>query len=100
VVFREIKMGKWVLNTTNMTTPPQSNKSLKKNGLSQPPKVHYFAYMRRSTTKEEQSESLIQQEEGVKTIAQGIGVSLTEIHPFTESRSGFENRYRCALGKG
>ena len=33
---------------------------------------HIFAYMRRGTKKEEQAESLLQQEEGIKNIATSL----------------------------
>jgi DNA invertase Pin-like site-specific DNA recombinase len=55
--------------------------------------------MRRSTKKEEQSESLLQQAEGIKNIANTLNISLNDIRFFTESRSGFENRTRQEWNK-
>jgi uncharacterized protein (UPF0335 family) len=60
----------------------------------EPWKVYYFAYMRRSTTKIEQAESLLQQEEGIKSMAQELGISLDDIRSYSESKSWFENRTR------
>ena len=53
-----------------------------------------FAYMRRSTTKIEQEDSLPQQEEGIEYIAKELWIDYSTIIPFTESKSGFENRTR------
>ena len=53
-----------------------------------------FAYMRRSTTKKEQASSLPQQEEWIELIAKALGINYTDIVPYTESRSGYENRTR------
>lgn len=53
-----------------------------------------FAYMRRSTTKKEQASSLPQQEEWIELIAKALGISYADIKPYTESRSGYENRTR------
>ena len=53
-----------------------------------------FAYMRRSTTKKEQASSLPQQEEWIELIAKALGINYADIVPYTESRSGYENRTR------
>lgn len=53
-----------------------------------------YAYMRRSTTKREQEDSLLQQEEGITHIAKELGIPLESIRKFTESKSGYENRTR------
>lgn len=53
-----------------------------------------YAYLRRSTSKEEQSESLLQQEEWITFIASQLGIEIKEIIFFEETRSGFENRSR------
>jgi hypothetical protein len=78
---------------------PQQDKDQKKKEVSKTPQVHIFAYMRRSTKKEEQAESLLQQEEGIKNIAQKLNINLGDIRFFTESRSGFENRTRKEWSK-
>jgi hypothetical protein len=53
-----------------------------------------FAYMRRSTTKKEQASSLPQQEEWIELIAKTLWIDYSDIIPYTESRSGYENRTR------
>ncbi len=60
---------------------------------------YFFAYMRRSTKKEEQAESLLQQEEWIKNIATKLGIPLSKIRFFTESKSWFENRTRREWGR-
>lgn len=53
-----------------------------------------FAYLRRSTKKSEQADSLLQQSEWVHYIAKIYWISECDIIYFIESRSGFENRTR------
>lgn len=58
-----------------------------------------FAYLRRSTPKEEQRESLIQQEDGINSIVKKLGLGKEEIYYFAETFSGFENKKRKEWGK-
>ena len=53
-----------------------------------------FAYMRRSTSKIEQEDSLEKQEDCIDVIAQDHRIDESHIIAFTETRSGFENRKR------
>lgn len=53
-----------------------------------------FAYLRRSTKKKEQEDSLPQQEEGLVSMSKMLGFSLDSVNKFIESRSGFENKTR------
>lgn len=53
-----------------------------------------FAYMRRSTTKEEQGNSLIQQEEMIDRITKELWINIADVSTYIESRSGFENKTR------
>ncbi|MEI7563172.1 MAG: hypothetical protein WCJ39_05970 [bacterium] len=50
-------------NKSPMTTPKVTEK---------PHKTRIFAYLRRSTSKEEQKESLIQQEDGIDSIVKKL----------------------------
>lgn len=61
--------------------------------------VRIFAYLRKSTDKEEQKDSITQQEEGVERIAKELGLDMSKITNFTETKSGFENRKRVEWGK-
>lgn len=61
--------------------------------------VPIFAYLRRSTNKKEQEDSLIQQEDGISTIVKRLGLGERKIRYFAETRSGFENRKRKEWGK-
>lgn len=53
-----------------------------------------FAYLRRSTSKTEQSESLIQQEDGIDSIVKKLWFEKENIMYFAETYSGFENKKR------
>ncbi len=53
-----------------------------------------FAYLRRSTAKLEQSESLIQQEDGIDSIVRKLWYEKEDIQYFAETYSGFENKKR------
>lgn len=66
--------------------------AIEKNKLST--KVPIFAYLRRSTSKEEQAESLIQQEDGIGSIVKKLGFEKEDIVYFAETYSGFENKRR------
>ena len=55
---------------------------------------HIFAYLRRSTSKKEQEDSLIQQEDGIKNIVSRLSMENEEIIYFAETFSGFENKKR------
>jgi hypothetical protein len=57
-------------------------------------KTPIFAYLRRSTAKIEQSESLIQQEDGIDSIVRKLWYEKEEIKYFAETYSGFENKKR------
>ncbi len=58
-----------------------------------------FAYLRRSTSKIEQSESLIQQEDGIFSIVKKLWLEKQEIRYFAETYSGFENKRRKKWGE-
>lgn len=58
-----------------------------------------FAYLRRSTSKKEQAESLIQQEDGIGNIVKRLGLEKESIVYFAETRSGFENKKRKKWGE-
>lgn len=58
-----------------------------------------FAYLRRSTSKVEQSESLIQQEDGIFSIVKKLWLEKEEIRYFAETYSGFENKRRKKWGE-
>jgi hypothetical protein len=83
-------MRKTPSNSTHRKVPLQT---LSKTGKT------IFAYMRRSTTKAEQADSLPQQEEGIEYIAKELWIEFSKITLFTESRSGFENRTRKEWNK-
>ncbi len=53
-----------------------------------------FAYMRKSTNKQEQELSLVQQEEWISELAKHLWVDLSRIKTFAETHSGFENKKR------
>ncbi len=65
----------------------QQNKSLSKD-------TSIFAYLRRSTNKEEQRESLIQQEDGIGSIVKRLKFEKEKVRVFGETFSGFENKKR------
>ncbi len=58
-----------------------------------------FAYLRRSTSKEEQAESLIQQEDGIGSIVKKLWLDGENIVYFAETYSGFENKKRKKWGE-
>ena len=53
-----------------------------------------FAYLRRSTAKKEQADSLIQQEDGIDSIVKRLWYENEDIRYFAETFSGFENKKR------
>ncbi len=59
--------------------------------------VPIFAYLRRSTNKVEQSESLIQQEDGIDSMVKKLWYENEHIQLFSETRSGFENKKRVCF---
>ncbi len=71
-----------------------------RNSYSESEKAEYsketpvFAYMRRSTNKVEQEDSLEKQEDCIDEIAMKHEIDERRIIAFTETRSGFENRKR------
>ena len=73
--------------------------SEKRQILSFNENIPVFAYLRRSTPKEEQRESLIQQEDGINSIVKKLGLEKEEIYYFAETFSGFENKKRKEWGK-
>lgn len=58
-----------------------------------------FAYLRRSTTKKEQEESLMQQEDGIDSIVKKLWYEKEDIRYFAETYSGFENKKRKQWGQ-
>lgn len=70
-----------------------------KNINIDPDDLNIFAYLRRSTDKEEQKDSITQQEEGIERIAKELGFDMGKIRNFTETKSGFENRKRVEWKK-
>ncbi len=58
-----------------------------------------FAYLRRSTSKVEQSTSLIQQEDGIFSIVKKLWFEKENIKYFAETYSGFENKKRKKWGE-
>lgn len=73
-----------------MTTPKVTENSYK---------TRIFAYLRRSTSKEEQKESLIQQEDGIDSIVRKLWLEKENIRYFAETYSGFENKKRKQWGE-
>ncbi len=62
--------------------------------FSQTTQTPIFAYLRRSTKKAEQENSLIQQEDGIQSLIRRLGLDADSVRYFAESRSGFENKKR------
>ena len=58
-----------------------------------------FAYMRRSTSKIGQADSLIQQEDGIDSMVRKLGYENETIKYFAETHSGFENKKRKKWGE-
>ena len=56
--------------------------------------IPVFAYMRKSTSKKEQEESIEQQQEGIQHLSQELGINLKHVRIYSETKSGFENRSR------
>lgn len=66
---------------------------IKKESVSHT-KIPIFAYLRRSTSKEEQAESLIQQEDWIWSIVKKLWFEKESIQYFAETYSWFENKNR------
>lgn len=58
-----------------------------------------FAYLRRSTSKKEQEDSLLQQKDGVNSIIKKLGLKTEKVRYFIETESWFENTNRKEWGK-
>lgn len=82
----------------NLKNTMQTLTTMKNTNIA-PEDVCIFAYLRKSTDKEEQKDSITQQEEGVERIAKELGLDMSKITNFTETKSGFENRKRVEWGK-
>ncbi len=61
--------------------------------------VPIFAYLRKSTNKKEQEDSLVQQEDGISSIVKKLRLEGQEIRYFAETFSWFENKKRKEWGK-
>jgi len=64
----------------------QTLTTMKKNNITSED-VHIFAYLRRSTNKKEQEDSLVQQEDGIGSIVRKLGLEKQEKRYFAETYS-------------